>query len=140
MVAVSEPVPAQTGGVVDIRSPRINPYAVVQDLIRDGRIIVSNNAVYYFNGLVYTLLGKEDIKRLIVDRCRAAVEMDGSAALIIESIYKILLSEPRICRNDLTPSQDEVVFLDGVLNLRTNEFADISPRFFATSYLNVFYR
>ena len=117
----------------------LTPYSVMRELLKRETIVVSGNAVYRYNGLVYQLLTKEDMERLIVARCREAVELVGTPSFI-EGIYKCALKEPEICRRELMPDPNELVFLDGILNLETGAFSPHSPTSFATSYLVTSYR
>lgn len=130
--------PVQYGEVINATSPKISPYTVAQRLLREINIKIINNAFYYFNGHIFTLLGKDALKRLIVDRCRIEVAAIGNPRFI-EQVYEYLRYEPEICDDNLTPSQDEVVFKDGVLNLQTGIFGPPYPGFFATTYLNASY-
>ncbi len=117
----------------------LTPYSVMRELLKREIIVVSGNAVYRFNGLIYQLLTKEDMERLIVARCREAVELVGTPSFI-EGVYKCILKEPEICQHELSPNPDELVFLDGILNLATGKFSSHSPTTFATSYLTTSYR
>ena len=104
----------------------LTPYSVMRELLKREIIVVSGNAVYRFNGLIYQLLTKEDMERLIVARCREAVELVGTPSFI-EGVYKCILKEPEICQHELSPNPDELVFLDGILNLATGKFSSHSP-------------
>lgn len=58
----------------------------------------------------------------------------------MEQVFKFLQLEPSICDDDLVPSPDVLVFLDGVLNLKTGTFSLHTPDIFSTGYLNASYK
>lgn len=115
----------------DEATKRLQPYDVAQELMGRETILISRNAVYFFDGRIYRLMTKEDMQRLIVDRCRDAVASSGTATFI-ENVYKYIFLEPRINTRDFDPSPDEVVFLDGVLDLNTMRLHRHTPNTIST--------
>lgn len=118
---------------------KLTPRDVANAFCATEDIIITGNAIYWFNGKIYQLMTKEDMRRLIVDKCRTAAEQIGTSGFV-EDIFRCIFDEPSICHQNVQPSPDELVFLDGVLNLRTGNFIDHSPKIFATSYLTANYR
>lgn len=120
------------------KSSKFTPYDIAQELIKYEHFVVIKNAIYWYNKLIYKFLSREYALRLIVDRCRMAVKEVGNGNFV-EQVFKCLQQEPSLVDNDLLPAPDVVVFLDGVLNLKTGDFTEHSPKVFATSYLNASY-
>lgn len=120
-------------------SKKPSAYDVAQVLISSEKFIVIKNAIYWYNRMIYQFLAREDALRLIVDRCRLAIKDVGSANFV-KQVLEFLQDEPSICNNNLQPSPDKLVFLDGILDLKTGAFFAHTPEVFATSYLNVRYK
>lgn len=133
----NQPIVMQ-GKVLDLKRPKIDSYAAAQMLINNVDIVAIKNAIYYFDGRVYKLMRKDDIRRLIMDKLRSVIAIDGTPHFI-ENVYAFLRAEPQICNDGLVPSPDEVVFSHGILNLQTEEFGPPYQGFFATSYLKASY-
>ena len=118
---------------------KVSAYAVAQQLIRDETIICVGNGLYVHSGLIYKLLGRDQIYRFIVEKCREAIEMIGEPSFI-DKIYKFLFAEPGISYKPQEPSPDLIVFKDGVLNTREWTLKPHSSSIFATTLINVSYR
>lgn len=118
---------------------KLTPRDVANVFCTAEDIVITGNAMYWFDEIIYRLMAKEDMRRLIVEKCRSAVEQIGTSGFV-EDVFRCVFDEPRICQRDIQPSPDELVFLDGVLNLKTGSFTKHSPKIFATSYLTVNYR
>lgn len=118
---------------------RPSSYDVAQELLARETILIHRDAVYFFDGLIYRLMKKEEILRLIVRHCRSAVKEVG-APNFVQDIYKFILSEPNICVQKFEPSPDEVVFLDGVCDLRTLRLKPHTPMTYSTRLLQVNYQ
>lgn len=110
------------------------PYDVAQDLIKHEPFAIVGNAIYWYNHTFYELLTKEQALRLIVERQRPIVK-DAGNGNFVEQVFKFLQLEPLICHDDLVPSPDILIFLDGVLSLKTGVFSQHTPDIFAISCL-----
>lgn len=115
------------------------PYEAAQSLISKEVLVVNRAGVYWYDGMIYRLQKRDDLKRLIVSVCRDAVAAAGDARFI-DQVYQCLLAEPTICRDDLKPSPHQLVFRDGVLDLRCFKLYNHSPEFFATSFVDASYQ
>lgn len=118
---------------------RVQPYEVAQELLEREVVLVSRNVVYYYDGKIYRIMTKEEMQRLIVEECRESVSIAGTTNLV-EQVYKFIFLEPHISIRDIEPSPDEVVFLDGVLNLNTMGLEAYSPSSFSTRLVQAHYR
>lgn len=132
--AQSETEPIQKKGA----AKRPSPYDVAQALMDQETFLIHREAVYYFDGIVYRVLMKGEMLRLIVRHCRSAVKEVGSTKFVDE-IYKFILNEPNICCREFEPSPDEVVCLDGVLNLNTMRLKPHTPATHSTRLLQISY-
>lgn len=117
---------------------KLKPREVANIFCTTENLVISGNAIYMFKGRNFEFMSKESMRREIVRRCRTAVEEVGTSGFV-EDVFRCIFDEPNICHHDIQPSPDELVFLDGVLNLKTGRFGAHSPEIFATSYLEANY-
>lgn len=122
----------ETGG-----PDQFTPYAAAVWLTKHAHVIHAGGHLYFFDETSYVVKEKEDAERSIMDACRPAVELAGSSGFVKE-VYRLLLMEPRICRNEDLQA-NVVVFNDCTLNVDTWQTIYHTPEIFATTRLNATY-
>lgn len=103
-------------------------YEVTQTLLQVESIQMLGEALYCYTGKYFRYITSEDMRRIIMGRCRSAVEREGNGRLV-DAVFKLLLCEPNICscRSNIDPNL--VSLQNGVLNLQTGQLFHHSPRF-----------
>ena len=111
----------------------ITPYEVTQGLIQTIPMFCIRKGWLVYQQGHYALKSSEDIKRIIMEVCRPAVEQCGSANFV-DQIFKILKTEPRLfIRPDFNCNC--VAFDDCVLDLDRWEVLVPTPEILVTTHL-----
>ena len=111
----------------------ITPYEVAQGLIQTIPMFCIRKGWLVYQQGHYALKSSEDIKRIIMEVCRPAVEQCGSANFV-DQIFKILKTEPRLfIRPDFNCNC--VAFDDCVLDLDRWEVLVPTPTILVTTHL-----
>ena len=111
----------------------ITPYEVAQVLIQTIPMFCIRKGWLVYQQGHYALKSSEDIKRIIMEVCRPAVEQCGSANFV-DQIFKILKTEPRLfIRPDFNCNC--VAFDDCVLDLDRWEVLVPTPEILVTTHL-----
>ena len=111
----------------------ITPYEVTQGLIQTIPMFCIRKGWLVYQQGHYALKSSEDIKRIIMEVCRPAVEQCGSANFV-DQIFKILKTEPRLfIRPDFNCNC--VAFDDCVLDLDRWEVLVPTPEILITTHL-----
>ena len=111
----------------------ITPYEVAQGLIQTIPMFCIRKGWLVYQQGHYALKSSEDIKRIIMEVCRPAVEQCGSANFV-DQIFKILKTEPRLfIRPDFNCNC--VAFDDCVLDLDRWEVLVPTPEILVTTHL-----
>lgn len=116
----------------------ITPYQAMEWLVRQGKFLHAGGLLYLSTGKAYLPCKREEAKKKILESCRSAVELSGSARFV-NQIYELLLIEPRICR-DADLFANFVAFEDGVLDLNSGQFQPHNPAKFVTTQFAAGYR
>lgn len=117
----------------DKAGPKINAYHVEQALLRAEKISIIGEALFVYHDGYHQHVSAECLRRLIMRNCRQAVEAVGSSRLIDE-VYRFLLCDPDLFRQEEDPDSELMVFDNGVLDLRSGKLVPYSPEY------KVFYR
>ena len=117
----------------DEGKPKISPYRVEQALTRIETIRIIGEALFVYSDGYYAHISPECLRRLIMRDCRKAVEAAGTPRLI-EEVYKFLLCDPELFRQEEDADENLIAFDNGVLDIRSGSFYQHSPAY------NVFYR
>ena len=111
----------------------ITPYEVAQGLIQTIPMFCIRKGWLVYQQGHYAPKSSEDIKRIIMEVCRPAVEQCGSANFV-DQIFKILKTEPRLfIRPDFNCNC--VAFDDCVLDLDRWEVLVPTPEILVTTHL-----
>lgn len=111
----------------------ITPYEAAQGLIQTIPMFCIRKAWLVYQQGHYALKSSEDIKRIIMEVCRSAVEQCGSANFV-DQIFKILKTEPKLF---IQPNFNCncVAFDDCVLDLDRWEVLVPTPEILVTTHL-----
>lgn len=115
------------------KKERISPYRVERELIQKETIRIIGEALYVYADGYYQHISAECLRRLIVRNCRFVVEKAESPRLI-EDVYKHLLCDPDLYRQEEEVDSNLVAFDNGVLDLSTGRLTPFSPDY------GIFYR
>ena len=111
----------------------ITPYEAAQGLIQTIPMFCIGKGWLVYQQGYYALKSSEDIKRIIMEVCRSAVEQCGSANFV-DQIFKILKTEPKLfIRPDFNCNC--VAFDDCVLDLDRWERIVPTPTILVTTHL-----
>ncbi len=103
-------------------------YEVTQTLLQVESIQMLGEALHHYTGKYFRYITSEDMRRIIMSRCRSAVEREGNGRLV-DAVFKLLLCEPKICSSRSGIDTNIVSLQNGVLNLQTGQFYQHSPGF-----------
>lgn len=110
---------------------QLTPYSVAQQLLKREILLICGNLVYYYDHRIYRALVKEAVQRLILSKQRKDISKVGTSRFLKE-VFDFVFLEQDIVVEELLPSPDVVVFLDGVLNLQTGIIIPHSSDIIAT--------
>lgn len=111
---------------------------LAEDFCRKETIISVDDALYFYNGIFYSLLQEEDAKRRIFKRYRREVSQASTLSVLQNSVDLL-----RYCvteRYETFPvNENLIVFENGTLDVHTRQFRRNSPRDLVTSALGIRY-
>ena len=111
----------------------MTPYEVAQGLIQTIPMFCIGKGWLVYQQGHYALKSSEDIKRIIMEVCRAAVEQCGSANFV-DQIFKILKTEPKLFIHP-NFNCNCVAFDDCILDLDRWETIVPTPAILVTTHL-----
>lgn len=113
----------------------ITPYEAAQGLMQTIPMFCIGKSWLVYQQGYYTLKSSENVKRIIMEVCRPAVEQCGSANFV-DQIFKILKTEPKLfIQPDF--NRNCVAFDDCVLDLDRWERIMPTPAILVTTHLRV---
>ena len=111
----------------------ITPYEAAQGLMQTIPMFCIGKSWLVYQQRYYTLKSGEDIRRIIMEVCRPAVEQCGSANFV-DQIFKILKTEPKLFIHP-NFNRNCIAFDDCVLDLDRWETIVPTPAILVTTHL-----
>lgn len=122
-----EDIQKATGELAD----KPTAYELAHKLIKLKNIKVDGENIYCYNGRYYERLSERALRRLITAEFRSVMEA-GASAQFRREIRESILDEPTLGQDVLTPDQEAVSFLNGVVTLVRGELVPHNPRWITT--------
>lgn len=108
---------------------KVTAYDIMSDFIAKIPVFTHEQKVYIYDGMggYYKYRSQYEVEQLIMDIYRERIKESGSGTLI-EKVYKLLLKEPQIVRNE-TPLSDptKISFRNCTVDLQTQMMIVHSP-------------
>ena len=109
------------------KKERISPYRVERELIRKETIRIIGEALYVYADGYFQHISAECLRRLIVKNCRYVVEK-AETPRFIDDVYRHLLCDPDLYRQEEEVDSNLVAFDNGVLDMSTSRLTPFSPK------------